>query len=393
MKNKSIYFYNNGNFDVEQAMVFGVSAKENENAIGHFGTGFKYAVAIILRHDGKIKVETEDGIWEFTKEPVTFRGETFDYVMINGERAGFTTRLGISWAPWQAYRELRCNATDEHGDVTYIESEADEFETVITVDCPELTKAHEDRDLHFVSGKLIGVFDGVEVYDKPSSSIFYQGVEVLTLEHDSKFSYNIVGRSIDLTEDRTAKCAYIVKYHIQRCMQLSDSEIHINEILEQEGDFYEKTIGFDKDYATSSVFISQAIKKSNTGKGVSDEVNGIIQRHVDRHGEWDEFELTKIQQIQYDKAVEFLLLINVNVNDYPVKFVKGMGAGTMGRAHKGNIYISEIPFDFGTKQLASTLLEEWVHLHTGAHDFDRTMQSWLFDKILSITEEFNGQPV
>jgi hypothetical protein len=29
----------------------------------------------------------------------------------------------------------------------------------------------------------------------------------------------------------------------------------------------------------------------------------------------------------------------------------------------------------------------------GCEDFDRTMQTWLFDKILSIGEELNGKPL
>jgi len=43
--------------------------------------------------------------------------------------------------------------------------------------------------------------------------------------------------------------------------------------------------------------------------------------------------------------------------------------------------------------VASTLLEEWVHNYHRCADFDRNMQSWLFDKILSIGEEINGEPL
>lgn len=391
-KSSNVFFFNNGNFDVEQAMVFGVSAKEKEDAIGHFGTGFKYAVAIILRLGGDIKVETKEGAWEFSSKPTEFRGSTFDEVLMNGKRAGFTTHLGINWESWQAYRELSCNATDENGNVSFEKADAEGYDTVITVDCPEILKAHHERDLHFISGNLIGTYAGVEVYDKKASKIFYQGVEVMKLNKPSRFSYNIK-HNVQLTEDRTAKCEYSVRFAIQKCMQLAEDKSYIDAVLEQEDKYYEEQIGFEPEWQVSEAFVEQATLKSNTGKGVSDKVNEILQKHIDKKGGWDEFQLNKIQCMQYDKAVEFLSHLDIDISDYPVSFVKGLGAGVMGRAYKGRIYISEIPFNFGTKQLASTLLEEWVHLHTGAEDFDRIMQSWLFDKILSLAEMFTGEPI
>lgn len=53
-----LYFLNNGEFDVSAMLTFGVSAKESDNPIGQFGTGFKYAIAIILRLGGSISVAT-----------------------------------------------------------------------------------------------------------------------------------------------------------------------------------------------------------------------------------------------------------------------------------------------------------------------------------------------
>jgi len=44
-----IVFGNDGGLDLQAAMTFGVSAKETNNPFGQFGTGLKYAVAILLR--------------------------------------------------------------------------------------------------------------------------------------------------------------------------------------------------------------------------------------------------------------------------------------------------------------------------------------------------------
>lgn len=45
-----IIFRNKGVIDPKSITTFGVSSKENPGAIGFFGTGLKYAIAILLRH-------------------------------------------------------------------------------------------------------------------------------------------------------------------------------------------------------------------------------------------------------------------------------------------------------------------------------------------------------
>lgn len=392
MKSK-IYFMNNGSISLDEILSIGVSVKNNENAIGFFGSGMKYAIAIILRNGGSIKVTTLDEgevvDYVFTSETRTIKGVDFDFIHCNGNSSGLTTRMGINWLPWMAYRELRCNCTDEFGVVSDTLDES--FDTIIEVDCPEIYKAHFDADRHFVSGTLIGESSNVEIYDRPSQHVYYQGVAVYDLGKPSKYSYNI-RTPIDLTEDRTAKYEYQIRWAITRCMQLAEYESFIDDVLEQD-DSFEASIGFDHEWPQSEKFIEQAIKKQASDKGVPDSVCKIIQAHIDRNGYWDEFELTPIQTKQLKKAVAFLCDIDVNVYEYPVKFVKGLGHGVLGRAHNGEIYISELPFNMGTKKLAAVLLEEWVHNKTGAADFDRTMQNWLFDKIMSLGEKLAGEPV
>lgn len=392
MKSK-IYFMNNGSINIDAMLTFGVSVKDNDNAIGFFGTGMKYAIAIILRNGGSVKVTTlNDGEAEtyvFTTETRTIKGVDFDIVKCNGADCGFTTRMGINWLPWMAYRELRCNCTDELGIVS--DTFDGSFDTVIEVDCPEIYKAHFDADRYFVAGTLIGESANVEIYDRPSQHVYYQGVAVYDLGKPSKYSYNI-RKPIELTEDRTAKNEYEIRFAITQCMQLAEYESFLDDVLEQDESF-EAAVGFDSYWPQSEKFIEQAIKKQASEKGVPDTVNKMIQAHIDRNGDWPEFELTSVQTKQLKNAVAFLCDIDVNVYEYPVKFVKGLGHGVLGRAHKGEIYISELPFNMGTKKLAAVLLEEWVHNKTGAADFDRTMQNWLFDKIMSLGEKIAGEPV
>lgn len=51
------------------------------------------------------------------------------------------------------------------------------------------------------------------------------------------------------------------------------------------------------------------------------------------------------------------------------------------------MYVSIDNFERGTKYLCSTILEEFIHLKTGFQDYTRELQTWLFDKIITLGEE------
>jgi len=119
----------------------------------------------------------------------------------------------------------------------------------------------------------------------------------------------------------------------------------------------------------------------------------VVARHTKRRGEYLGYPLSPVNQEMLEKAKTFLKALNITIDDFEIVPSQGMGENMMGRALKGKIYISEMAFQMGTKQVASTLLEEHCHLKLNCEDFSRKMQNWLFDKILSIGEEINGEPL
>lgn len=384
----TLYFCNGGDFDVRAMLTFGVSAKDNDDAIGYFGTGFKYAVAIILRLGGKIAIESRGKQYKFEARKELVRGEEFEIVYMNGREAGFTTRLGINWEPWHAFRELYCNCTDEHGEVS---TERLPMDTVITVDCADIMRAYRDRDQYFVSGAPIEASNSAEVHENCSDFIFYRGVAVMMASKSPVFSYNIKDH-VDLTEDRTVAYKYQPIWAIQKTLQKTKNVPLLRRIFSEQESF-ECTMGFDTDWGASDEFVSTAKEFIHSGRGVSESVRRFISKMEDKAGDWPEFALTVAQQKMMDRAIWFLESIGVDATGFPIKTVTGLGDDVMGRAMDGTIYLSEIPFQLGTKQVASTLLEEWVHNRHGCADFDRKMQSWLFDKVLSIGEEKIGEPI
>lgn len=385
-----VYFMNNGDFDIRAMMTMGVSAKDNDEAIGYFGTGFKYAVAIVLRLGGTIKISTVSGVYEFKAKSEEIRGKKFGVVYVNDQPAGFTTRMGINWGPWMAFRELYCNAKDEGGDIS--DKINSGYETIIEVNCQDIYSAYTSQKDYFITGEPVFSTDQVDVYKGGKPFIYYRGVAVRNSIDNQMFSYNIKS-AVELTEDRTAKHDFQLFWPIQRTWQNNcDDKAMLRKVL-SDGDHGEAAIGFDPDWNASPAFLEVCGELMKTDNGVCESARVVASKVEAVRGDWPEFERTAVQQKMLDKAISHLAKIDIQISMFPVKTVHGLGGGVMGRALDGVIYLSEIPFQMGAKQLASTLMEEWVHNKLGCADFDRKMQSWLFDKILSLSEDINGEPI
>lgn len=385
-----VFFMNDGDFDPRSMITAGVSAKENDTAVGFFGTGFKYAIAIILRLGGTIEISTLSGHYKFTAKEEQIRGKSFNLVYVNDREAGFTTHLGINWEPWMAFRELYCNATDEGGTAsTEIDSN---YDTVIAVDCGEIYKSFLSKDNYFISGTPLFSSSRVDIYPAGRPFIYYRGIAVRNAIDGQLFSYNVKSH-VTLTEDRTAKHDHEIFWPIQKTYQNDcDDRAMLRKVVAY-GEHGEAKIGFDKDWGASDTFLEVCDDLISSDMGVCASAREVAKSARPERETLPEFELTTTQQKMMDKAIKHLKGIGVDAHMFEIKTVHGLGSGVMGQARDGVIYLSEAPFNQGTKQLASTILEEWVHNKYGCEDFDRQMQNWLFDKILSLSEEINGEPL
>lgn len=387
IKVSKVYFGNNGYLDPKAMLTFGVSVKD-EHSIGYFGTGLKYSIAIILRNGGSISIDTCGEKYIFNKNKDEIKGKEFDVVYCNGSPAGFTTHLGINWKPWMAYRELYSNCSDEGGVVTENKEMVFNFDTVVTVDCPEIYRAYLNTSKYFLDDEPIESTKFADIHKKRSNFVYYKGVAVY--EAKTKYSYNL--KRAELTEDRTLAYEFYLRQGVQQAIQSLDNESLLRDIL-LPGDNYEAVMSFDVDWETSETFIKTASSMMRTDVGISLPARDLMKEIDYKKGDWPEFELTNTQKMMLKNAIDFLSGIGISVTDFHIKNVIGLGDGVMGMAKNGMIYLSDLPYQMGTKQLASTLMEEWVHNKLGCKDFDIKMQNWLFDKILSVAEELNGRPI
>ena len=261
----AVLFRTPGAIPLDAFNKFGINAKPNSvSPFGFFGTGLKYAVAVILREGGRIAVFIQGVEYEFYLRKADFRGKTFSEVRMRRRKRGmmswmksealpFTTELGRNWKLWQAFRELESNTRDEGGFTVYVDSiEAaaiDPTGSDIVVDCPGFSEAAESREEDyggtpvaaavFLQPSALSVAHDCgqfTMYAGPSRFLYYQGIRVYELEHPARATYDFKPGRVTLSEDRAAANIWNMKYHMAEEIQRIQDVALIEELLREDLD-------------------------------------------------------------------------------------------------------------------------------------------------------------
>lgn len=116
-------FANPGEVPLNAFKLLGASTKRNvDGKIGFFGTGLKYAVALMLREGIGFKAFIGDKEVKFGVRNSDFGGIKVGVITVNNEKTSMTTDAGINWQPWFAIREIYSNALDEGGSMEVTDS-------------------------------------------------------------------------------------------------------------------------------------------------------------------------------------------------------------------------------------------------------------------------------
>ena len=215
---KNYVFLNKGVMDPRSIKTFGVSSKEGDSPIGYFGTGLKYAIAVLLREGCQIEINSGGNRYEFTAVEAPLRAHTFKFVHMNGEPLAFTTELGKNWEVWQAFRELACNAIDEKGTM-FVGNDFtmhDKDSTAVIVTGDKFAHAWAQRDqIILPKDTVIDVTDECEVHPGPSEWLYYRGVRCHRLEKPTANLYNVLSDQ-KLTEDRTFANLFMALWSVEK---------------------------------------------------------------------------------------------------------------------------------------------------------------------------------
>jgi len=391
----SIVFKNKGIIDIKAITTFGISSKEGSNPIGFFGTGLKYAIAILLREGCEITIFSGKERYDFTTEKKTVRVNDFNFIQMNGVDLAFTTELGKTWELWQAYRELYCNCMDENGTVSKedcpvtVNCSTTENNTIIVVTGVNFTKVHDNKSDFILTSKPIWSSKELEIHSGESQNLFYKGILVYKLNRPSKFTYNIL-EQIELTEDRTLKYFWSYITNIAETITKCNIPDILDSVLFTKQEDFEAQFDFNREsLKPCEEFLGYATKHTlNRTPGFSLTLRRYITHKFNLdEAMYERLELNKVQQMTLDKAINFCILLGYPVKDYKIVVVKTLGNNILGQAKNETIYLSERVFMLGTKMVTGTILEEYLHLKHHLHDESRDMQNYLFDLVISLGEQ------
>lgn len=394
-----IVFENDGEIDLRAISQFGINVKESDSPIGFFGTGLKYALAVLMREGHEVIINSGENVCIVSKKKDDFRGKSFEFITAttNGtsQMLGFTTELGKNWPMWAAYRELACNAIDEHGEAYDTDTmpipQSGKTSIVIIGDAFE--KEHFTRGNNILQDKPFAILPNMEVRHGESNSVFYRGIRVHDANRMTMYRYNLLS-GIELTEDRTAKNS--PNYKIAMSFLACDNETILMKVLSANSDWLEHAFDYHGWGVTPSAAFISAVGKLMQDKitHINPTALRVWREATNKKEDVSEVKLSTIEQKKLSRAIVFVERHGYEVSQYNIKVVEALGDGVLALADEGKIYLTKQLFNIGgATKLASCLIEEYLHLKHGFDDCSRSMQTYLFEKLVSVLEELQGEEI
>ena len=383
----TVFFHNKEAIDLNAISLMGVSVKTNDNPIGFFGTGLKFALATLLRTGHKVHLHVDGKHIDITSEKENIRGEEFDVVCMDGKKLGFTTRLGRNWKTWQAYREIYCNCVDENG-VIGTSIPDGKWGTAFAIDGEDIEMCHRDRHTIFILSDPMFSDATCEIHAGHSQHAFYRGVRAHKHNKLALFTYNVKS-TLTLTEDRTVKDTYWLNNFISHCVMKLPDEHLLEQILLAEQGFFEHDLDLDRNVTPSKNFM-KTVGRLRHNLHCNRSAIETWKRFAPTESVFEEVELDQFENGQLDIAFTLLRRIDCDIKRNDFKVVKSLGHGVYGSVRSDQILISKQTFDMGVRFIASTLYEEWLHHNLQYADESRELQNLLFEKLFSMIERVNG---
>jgi hypothetical protein len=390
--NDTISFQSRGLIDPRCITTIGVSVKETENPIGFFGTGLKYAIAIILRAKGEITIWRGLEPMRFTTHAIEVRGKSVDLVCMNGHELGFTVELGKHWEMWQAFREIYCNTLDEGGECNFGMAAPTEGTTTVCVSLRAFAECFSNIEDYILKTEAIYPGPVVAFHPGPSAAVFYRTIRVHGALTDKPcfFAPNVLER-IDLTEDRTAKDQWELYRRIAKAILQSKDRRFLERWLTVKPDYAEH--GLDLDWPSlqpSDEFLAVA---GDVARDASRSLNPSALKVLTRCTVPPapvEADLMPSEAASLAEAVAFCHALKYPVDEFKINVVESLGLGILGKAdpEARQIMLARRAIQMGDLTCAATLIEEWAHIKHGVKDCSREMQNWLFEQLTRIGDAY-----
>lgn len=395
-----VIFSTPGPINLDALLTFGVNAKDPDNPspIGFFGTGFKYALAVILRGGGKLTIHRQDhkAPISFEVRPTVIRDKEFGIIhyrigtLGNTHKLAFTTALGPTWEPWMAFRELEANTRDEGG-VTWAPSpmpeELDSEMSHIVVDWPLFHQAWQERHWYFLpkEHKPLTVTPHVHFYRGSNPRLYYRGMAVYKLAKDKTFRYTYdLQAEMELTEDRTIKYGFMMDHYLQDAvLHLQDEDI-LSDILTADKQSYEHTLGWNT--GSPPPTFTRVVQRLTSDPMTYGRVNRSAEETCRRACPDQMLATVTLNQTQYQMFLDAMGILKrylqAEIDPNVVYTVASLGTSILGQCANRRIYLSLDAYA-SLHLLAGTLYEEWCHLACGHADGSAAFQNHLLNALIS----------
>jgi len=372
----TLYFHSPNAFPLDVLFIQGLSAKVTDSPIGRFGTGLKYAIAVILRQGGSIQLLSEGKTYDFFLDSIFVRDREFKQVFMKdetGERRSLpiTSEYGKDWQPWQAYRELFSNCLDEKGDVSNIPVVA---RTIFVVE--GLDEIYDSHDTIFLPKNQTPIYRNsqVEYYDKPSNNLYFKGIRVASLEKPMNTTPNFLA-SISLTEDRTLASEGIARIYLRSF--ISAPQPVPSPVLTDEG-----LMEYCRPELSSDTI---SIEFVNSCKGIGnlpDEILAVLARYKKLNTSVEVKETSYLEKSMLIEAVKIAKQLVPELNESDI-FVSATPLKCKGfyDSNRNQIIISPDGFEEGMNDLTATIIEEALHKYRGFRDETRQFQDFLLRRL------------
>ena len=357
----SVVFQNPGVIDLDVIRLMGVNVKTGTNPIGHFGTGLKYAIAILLRTGHTITLEADEKKYVFNTREELIRGKPFSLIYMNNERLAFTTELGKEWEVWQAYRELRSNVIDEGGKTLWQARGDTVGQTRITVSGSPIEETHKNSKTIFLETEPLDATSRLEVHPGANRYLYYRGIRVAELDKPSLLTYNIL-EATQLTEDRTLAGPFTAIYRIR----IDLPKLRNVELLETALSSTESCFERDMTFLTALSEVSDEFfnveAKYVTNLKCNASARDMYERKTRAITKWESITLTKTEREQLAHAWLLLADSNCTLNPGHLMVVESLGGGILGTfsQNDGKVIVSRQLFDLGPVAMAGVIYRHWM---------------------------------
>lgn len=397
--------------------LMGASVKE-ASAIGKFGSGFKYALATLIRNGVEVRIFSGTREIEITTRPETFRDREFQVIWVDGVRTSITTETGKEWHIRDAIRELWSNALDEAEPARCVSDviEPNPERTIIAIEArAEVNRMVMNWEMYFCQD-VRAIHENMEgrILAQITPNYFRRGIWICEdREHMGMFSYDF--KDIALPESRkiaTASTLYAVVQVIRNCPNedvwrklLSNLDPKLQEwhalsqwsIVGYPGQqTLKKVFAETYDFFASRRMQSRLKTKGKRVLWTDDEFTAIFRRLdlpnlADEQDNSTDFEVVDWPigfEEKLDEPIRILRGAGVNIGDFPIRYCRfyDSGSSPIAVAFKGACYLTDLAFSCEKEMLMKALIEEWTHLQHNAADYTVAQQHVYLNLIVSLIE-------